>query len=187
MSADVSLPESNSVQKRLVDENTDTLMVASEQLPIQQEELVDVQESPKSRVPLTIPSSVITKEIEETKMEIEPEQITERNQDNESKQSDDVANAPLTIPSSFFINQTKEHEIGLVKFSLKITSSLGKEDFIEYLKYVLTYECLSDNRLGNVDSLGNCEFYFKNELYYIPILNSNKTEDYYSEIAAVIV
>ena len=86
------------------------------------------------------------------------------------------------IPNSFLINETKDSHIGLIDYSLKISSSLGQENYIDYLKVVLSYECLSDNRLGNIKSSGNCHFVFKNETYTIPFQESNRTEDYLDAI-----
>ena len=75
--------------------------------------------------------------------------------------------------------------IGLTKFSVKIESSIKTEGNIPYLMHRLTYSCLSENRLGNTRGSGDCKFFFRNQMYAIPILNTTKKEDYYQAIATV--
>lgn len=85
--------------------------------------------------------------------------------------------------SSYLVNEMRTLQVGLLKYSLKISSSLGQENYIDYLKHILTYECLNKDRLANASTTGSCTFFFKSETYSIPILESTKPEDYYDAIA----
>ena len=108
------------------------------------------------------------------------------------KNSMDTSSLPSTQPEEakqpiqvLFINRQDQIMIGLTKFSVKIESSIKTEGNIPYLMHRLTYSCLSENRLGNTRGSGDCKFFFRNQMYAIPILNTTKKEDYYQAIATV--
>ena len=90
-------------------------------------------------------------------------------------------------PESLVGTESRELQLGLVRYSLKISSVLSSENYTNYLKSVLTYKCLSGNRLGNVSTTGSCEFYYRNVKYSVPILYSYRTSDYYDTILKVRV
>ena len=108
------------------------------------------------------------------------------------KNSMDTSSLPSTQPEEakqpiqvLFQNRQDQIMIGLTKFSVKIESSLKTEGNIPYLMHRLTYSCLSENRLGNTRGSGDCKFFYRNQMYAIPILNTTKKEDYYQAIATV--
>ena len=121
-----------------------------------------------------------------------PSQSTTASKPSSRKNSMDTSSLPSTQPEEakqpiqvLFINRQDQIMIGLTKFSVKIESSIKTEGNIPYLMHRLTYSCLSENRLGNTRGSGDCKFFFRNQMYAIPILNTTKKEDYYQAIATV--
>ena len=95
-----------------------------------------------------------------------------------------IANPP---PESFVGKCSSDLVLGLVKYKLSTSTVIVTENFIKYLKFVLTYDCLSDNRLGNTSTTGSCVLYYRNQKFSMPILYSSKPEEYYHEIFKVFV
>lgn len=104
--------------------------------------------------------------------------------EKESVPADVPHNPP---PESFVGTESRELQLGLVQYTLKISSTLSTEDNVQYLKFVLTYDCLSDNRLVNISTAGSCDFYYRNVKYSIPIMDSYRTSDYYGAVLKVLV
>lgn len=141
---------------------------------------------------INVPSQSTTTTSRKNSMDVPSQSTTASSKATSRKNSMDTSSLPSTQPEEvrqpiqvLFINRQDQIMIGLTKFSVKIESSIKTEGNIPYLMHRLTYSCLSENRLGNTRGSGDCKFFFRNQMYAIPILNTTKKEDYYQAIATV--